>query len=131
MAVPVLPPDGAPAGAWLVPADPGAGAEAAPGVRMSLPFDAAGATRLGGGHLRFEADADLGAWRLTYDELLHVLCGRMTVESLDPPGEPLVLEAGASALLAAGATVRYTGTAGTHGLFVMTPRGARPVAVDT
>ncbi len=128
--MPASPAEGGAAGAWLVPDDPAAAGEAVPGVWMSLPFSAMGTGRLGGGYLRFEVDADLGAWRLTYDELLHVTRGRMTVEQLDPPGEALIVEAGASILLAAGVTVRYRGIAGTYGLFVTTPRGAMPVAAQ-
>ncbi len=123
-------PERSPAGAWEVPDDPRGAAEAAPGVWMSVPFETVAETGLGGGYMRFDADADLGAWRLTYDEVLHVSSGEMTIEPLDPAGTPLRIAAGSSALLARGATVRYAGVAGTQAVFVTSPRGARPVAAD-
>ncbi len=108
--------------AWRIPQDDGL-VQARPGYRMSAALADAGPTQLGGGHMRFDEDADLGAWVLTYDEVIVVLDGQLSV---DVDGTSLTAGPGESLLLAAGATVRYRAEAGMRGVYVITPPRAVP-----
>lgn len=108
--------------AWLIPADQGLVA-ALPGYEMSSALADAGETRLGGGHLRCEADVDLGEWVLTYDEVVTVVAGSMTV-TVD--GVAHTARAGEALLLATGARVAYRLEAGTRAVYVITPPRAVP-----
>ncbi|ADB50493.1 cupin domain-containing protein [Conexibacter woesei] len=113
-------------GVQLIADAPESYAEALPGCRMSRVIGASAVAGLDGGFMRFDADTDLGSWRLTYDEVVYVTRGELTVVPEDPAGDAVVAAAGSAVAIVSGTTVRYRGRAGTHALYVLTPRGAMP-----
>lgn len=94
---------------------------AVPGTGMALSMaisDVGSDAALGGGFLRFAEDGAVENWKLTYDELIYVLHGELTIES----GETVVVaRPGSACLMRAGTTATYRGLAGTHALFVIYP----------
>src|SRR5260370_9212566 len=68
--------------------------ELVPGLELARATTSAGSTQLGGGYMRFTEDAEFAGWTLTYDELLFVQAGELTVSTDGPktlprPREPI------------------------------------------
>src|SRR5260370_40496304 len=55
--------------------------ELVPGLELARAITTAGSTQLGGGYMRFTQDAEFAGWTLTYDEVLFVQAGELTVAS--------------------------------------------------
>lgn len=94
--------------------------ELAEGIEVSRSISDAGVGTLGGGHLRFVADATLEG-TLEYDEVLHVLTGEVSIAvdehtETGTPGDILLIPNGAQAV--------YRAVAGTELFYVITPRPA-------
>ncbi len=89
-----------------------------PGLRLSRAITHAGTTQLGGGYMRFSADAEFPDWTLKYDEVLFVQSGELEIVS---DGESVKAHAGQAILIPNGAKVTYRGHAGTVGFFVLWP----------
>jgi ethanolamine utilization protein EutQ (cupin superfamily) len=92
--------------------------ELVPGLELARVITSAGSTQLGGGYMRFADDAEFADWTLTYDEVLFVQAGELTVVS---DGRRTVARAGEAILIPKGATVTYRGRAGTVSFFVLWP----------
>ena len=92
--------------------------ELVPGLELARAITSAGSTQLGGGYMRFAQDAEFADWTLTYDEVLFVQIGELTVVS---DGEKTVARAGEAILIPNGAKVTYRGRAGTVSFFVLWP----------
>jgi ethanolamine utilization protein EutQ len=92
--------------------------ELVPGFELARAITNAGSTQLGGGYMRFAQDAEFANWTLTYDEVVFVHAGELTVLS---EGENTVARAGEAILIPKGTTVTYRGRAGTFGFFVLWP----------
>jgi ethanolamine utilization protein EutQ (cupin superfamily) len=92
--------------------------ELVPGFELARAITNAGSTQLGGGYMRFGQDAELADWTLTYDEVLFVQVGELTVLS---DGGTTVARAGEAILIPKGTKVTYRGRAGTVGFFVLWP----------
>jgi len=92
--------------------------ELVPGLELARAITSAGSTQLGGGYMRFAQDAEFADWTLTYDEVLFVQVGELTVVS---DGESTVARAGEAILIPKGANVTYRGRAGTASFFVLWP----------
>mgnify|MGYP000936604783 CR=1 FL=1 len=90
----------------------------ADGVEVSRSIADAQTCSLGGGNIRFVTDGVLDGV-LEYDEVVHVLTGRvtLTVDDQESTGGP-----GDTFLLVCGSTARYAGTAGTELFYVINPR---------
>jgi ethanolamine utilization protein EutQ (cupin superfamily) len=89
-----------------------------PGLRLARVITAAATTQLGGGYMRFDADAEFADWTLSYDEVLFVQEGTLEVDGADGrvtahPGEAI--------LIPSGAKVTYRGKKGTLGFFALWP----------
>jgi ethanolamine utilization protein EutQ (cupin superfamily) len=93
-------------------------AELVPGLELARAITSAGSTPLGGGYMRFTQDAEFADWTLTYDEVLFVQAGELTVAS---DGGNTVARAGEAILIPKGAKVTYRGRAGTVSFFVLWP----------
>jgi ethanolamine utilization protein EutQ (cupin superfamily) len=89
-----------------------------PGLELARAITSAGSTQLGGGYMRFTQDAEFADWTLTYDEVLFVQTGELTVLS---DGGDTVARAGEAILIPKGAKVTYRGRAGTESFFVLWP----------
>lgn len=92
--------------------------ELAPGFELARAITNAGSTQLGGDYMRFAQDAEFADWTLTYDEVLFVQTGELTVLS---EGEDTVARGGEAILIPKGTKVTYRGRAGTVGFFVLWP----------
>ncbi len=92
--------------------------ELVPGFELARAITNAGSTQLGGGYMRFAQDAEFADWTLTYDEVLFVQTGELTVLS---EGEDTVARGGEAILIPKGTKVTYRGRAGTVGFFVLWP----------
>jgi ethanolamine utilization protein EutQ (cupin superfamily) len=92
--------------------------ELVPGFELARAITNAGSTQLGGGYMRFVQDAEFANWTLTYDEVLFVQAGELTVLS---EGENAVARAGEAILIPKGTKVTYRGRTGTVGFFVLWP----------
>ena len=92
--------------------------ELVPGLELARSITHAGSTQLGGGYMRFTQDAEFADWTLTYDEVLFVQTGELTVLS---NGASTVARAGEAILIPKGAKVTYRGRPGTVGFFVLWP----------
>jgi ethanolamine utilization protein EutQ (cupin superfamily) len=92
--------------------------ELVPGLELARAITNAGSTQLGGGYMRFTSDAEFTDWTLTYDEVLFVQAGELTVMS---DGRSIVAGAGQAILIPKGAKVTYHGRAGTVSFFVLWP----------
>jgi ethanolamine utilization protein EutQ (cupin superfamily) len=95
--------------------------ELVPGLELARAITSAGTTQLGGGYMRFAddaEDAEFADWTLTYDEVLFVHIGELTVVS---DGAHIVARAGEAILIPKGAKVTYRGRAGTVSFFVLWP----------
>ena len=92
--------------------------ELVPGLEVARAITNAGSTQLGGGHMRFAHDAEFADWTLTYDEVLFVQTGELTVVS---DGGDTEARAGEAILIPKGATVTYRGRAGMVSFFVLWP----------
>jgi ethanolamine utilization protein EutQ (cupin superfamily) len=92
--------------------------ELVPGLELARAITSAGSTQLGGGYMRFTQDAEFAGWTLTYDEVLFVQAGELTVAS---DGGNTVARAGEAILIPRGAKVTYRGRAGTVSFFVLWP----------
>jgi ethanolamine utilization protein EutQ (cupin superfamily) len=95
--------------------------ELVPGLELARAITSAGSTQLGGGYMRFvddAEDAEFADWTLTYDEVLFVQTGELTVMS---DGGNTVAGAGEAILIPKGAKVTYRGRAGTVCFFVLWP----------
>src|SRR5260370_24584853 len=92
--------------------------ELVPGLELARAITSAGSTQLGGGYMRFTEDAEFAGWTLTYDEVLFVQAGELTVAS---DGANTVARAGGALLIPNGAKVTYPGKAGTVSFFVLVP----------
>jgi ethanolamine utilization protein EutQ (cupin superfamily) len=92
--------------------------ELVPGLELSRAITHAGTTQLGGGYMRFAADADFPGWTLTYDEVLFVQKGELEVAS---DGGSVRAHPGEAILIPKGARVTYRGRAGTLAFFVLWP----------
>jgi ethanolamine utilization protein EutQ (cupin superfamily) len=92
--------------------------ELVPGLELARAITSAGSTQLGGGYMRFAQDAEFADWTLTYDEVLFVQTGELTVVS---DGGNTVAQAGEAILIPKGAKVTYRGRAGTVSFFVLWP----------
>jgi len=92
--------------------------ELVPGFELARVITNAGTTQLGGGYMRFAQDAEFADWTLTYDEVLFVKTGDLTILS---EGENTVARAGEAILIPKGSKVTYRGRAGTVGFFVLWP----------
>jgi|SRR5438477_2775684 len=92
--------------------------ELVPGLDLARAITSAGSTQLGGGYMRFAQDAEFADWTLTYDEVVFVQTGELTVLS---GGGNTVARAGEAILIPNGSTVTYRGRAGTLGFFVLWP----------
>ncbi len=92
--------------------------ELVPGLELARAITNAGSTQLGGGYMRFAQDAEFADWTLTYDEVLFVQTGELTVVS---DGGNTVARAGEAILIPKGAKVTYRGRAGTVSFFVLWP----------
>jgi ethanolamine utilization protein EutQ (cupin superfamily) len=92
--------------------------ELVPGLELARAITSAGSTQLGGGYMRFASDAEFPDWTLTYDEVLFVQTGELTVVS---DGRSTVARAGEAILIPKGAKVTYRGRAGTVSFFVLWP----------
>jgi ethanolamine utilization protein EutQ (cupin superfamily) len=88
------------------------------GLELARAITNAGSTQLGGGYMRFTSDAEFADWTLTYDEVLFVQTGELTVVS---DGRSIVARAGEAILIPKGAKVTYRGRAGTVSFFVLWP----------
>ena len=86
--------------------------------KVSGAITSAGSTQLGGGYMRFAQDAEFADWTLTYDEVVFVQTGELTV--LSGNGNT-VARAGEAILIPNGSKVTYRGRAGTLGFFVLWP----------
>jgi ethanolamine utilization protein EutQ (cupin superfamily) len=89
-----------------------------PGVEVSRSISDGALTDFGGGHFRFVEDAEIHG-DLNYDEVVHVLAGRLEIEAQDGP---LVAGPGDTFVLKNGASATYRGTAGTSVFYVLHPR---------
>lgn len=92
--------------------------ELVPGLELARAITGAASTQLGGGYMRFTQDAEFADWTLTYDEVLFVQAGELTVAS---DGGDTVARAGEAILIPKGAKVTYRGRAGTVSFFVLWP----------
>jgi ethanolamine utilization protein EutQ len=92
--------------------------ELVPGLELARAITHAGSTQLGGGYMRFAQDAEFADWTLTYDEVLFVHTGELTVMS---DGASTTARAGEAILIPKGAKVTYRGRAGTVSFFVLWP----------
>jgi ethanolamine utilization protein EutQ (cupin superfamily) len=92
--------------------------ELVPGLELARAITSAKSTQLGGGYMRFAQDAEFADWTLTYDEVLFVQTGELTVMS---HGRSTVALAGEAILIPKGAKVTYRGLAGTVSFFVLWP----------
>jgi ethanolamine utilization protein EutQ (cupin superfamily) len=92
--------------------------ELVPGLELARAITHAGTTQLGGGYMRFSADAEFANWTLTYDEVLFVQSGELEIIS---DSKTVKANAGQAILIPKGATVTYRGRAGTVGFFVLWP----------
>jgi ethanolamine utilization protein EutQ (cupin superfamily) len=92
--------------------------ELVPGLELSRAITHAGTTQLGGGYMRFAADAEFPDWTLTYDEVLFVQKGELEVAS---DGGSVKAHPGEAILIPKGSKVTYRGRAGTLGFFVLWP----------
>ena len=92
--------------------------ELVPGLELARAITNAGSTQLGGGYMRFTSDAEFADWTLTYDEVLFVQAGELTVLS---EGGSIMARAGEAILIPKGAKVTYRGRAGTVSFFVLWP----------
>jgi quercetin dioxygenase-like cupin family protein len=92
--------------------------ELVPGLELARAITSAGTTQLGGGYMRFAEDAEFADWTVTYDEVLFVQAGELTVVS---GGAHTVARAGEAILIPKGAKVTYRGRAGTVSFFVLWP----------
>jgi ethanolamine utilization protein EutQ (cupin superfamily) len=92
--------------------------ELVPGLELARAITSAGSTQLGGGYMRFVRDAEYADWTLTYDEVLFVQTGELTVVS---DRISVVARAGEAILIPKGAKVTYQGRAGTLSFFVLWP----------
>jgi ethanolamine utilization protein EutQ len=92
--------------------------ELVPGLELARVITSAGSTQLGGGYMRFAQDAEFADWTLTYDEVLFVQAGELTVVS---ESGNTVARAGEAILIPKGAKVSYRGRAGTVSFFVLWP----------
>jgi ethanolamine utilization protein EutQ (cupin superfamily) len=92
--------------------------ELVPGLELARAITNAGSTQLGGGYMRFTSDAEFADWTLTYDEVLFVQAGELTVLS---DGENTLARAGEAILIPKGTKVTYRGRAGTVSFFVLWP----------
>ena len=88
------------------------------GLELARAITSAGTTQLGGGYMRFVQDAEYADWTLSYDEVLFVMTGELTVVS---GGADIVARAGQAILIPKGAKVTYLGRAGTASFFVLWP----------
>jgi len=89
-----------------------------PGLELSRAITHAGTTQLGGGYMRFSADAEFPDWTLKYDEVLFVQTGELAIVT---DGATITAGAGQAILIPKGARVTYRGRAGTVGFFVLWP----------
>jgi len=89
-----------------------------PGLELSRAITHAGTTQLGGGYMRFSADAEFPNWTLKYDEVLFVQTGELAIVT---DGATITAGAGQAILIPKGAKVTYRGRAGTVGFFVLWP----------
>lgn len=92
--------------------------ELVPGLELARVITTAGSTQLGGGYMRFAEDAEFADWTLTYDEVVFVQTGELTVRS---DGKDTVAQVGEAILIPNGAKVTYRGRAGTVAFFVLWP----------
>jgi len=92
--------------------------ELVPGLQLARAITSAGSTQLGGGYMRFTQDAEFAGWTLTYDEVLFVQAGELTVVS---DGGNTVARAGEAILIPKGAKVTYRGRAGTVCFYILWP----------
>jgi ethanolamine utilization protein EutQ (cupin superfamily) len=92
--------------------------ELVPGLELARAITSAGSTQLGGGYMRFAQDAEFADWTLTYDEVLFVQAGELTVMC---DGTSTVARSGEAILIPKGAKVTYRGRAGTVSFFVLWP----------
>jgi ethanolamine utilization protein EutQ (cupin superfamily) len=92
--------------------------ELVPGLELARAITNAGTTQLGGGYMRFATDAEFADWTLTYDEVVFVQSGELTVRS---DGKDTVARAGEAILIPNGAKVTYRAHAGTVAFFVLWP----------
>jgi ethanolamine utilization protein EutQ len=92
--------------------------ELVPGLELARAITNAGSTQLGGGYMRFTSDAEFADWTLTYDEVLFVHAGELTVVG---EGGNTVARAGEAILIPKGTKVTYRGRAGTVSFFVLWP----------
>jgi len=89
-----------------------------PGLELSRAITHAGTTQLGGGYMRFSADAEFPDWTLKYDEVLFVQTGELAIVT---DGATITAGAGQAILIPKGAKVTYRGRQGTVGFFVLWP----------
>lgn len=89
-----------------------------PGLELSRAITHAGTTQLGGGYMRFSADAEFPDWTLKYDEVLFVQSGELEIVS---DGASVKASVGQAILIPNGARVTYRGRKGTVGFFVLWP----------
>lgn len=89
-----------------------------PGLELARSITHAGTTQLGGGYMKFTADAEFADWTLKYDEVLFVQSGELEIES---EGKRVKAKPGEAILIPDGAKVTYRGKAGTVGFFVLWP----------
>lgn len=92
--------------------------ELVPGLELARAITNAGTTQLGGGYMRFAENAEFSDWTLSYDEVVFVQAGELTVHS---DGIDNVARAGEAILIPNGAKVTYRGRAGTVAFFVLWP----------
>ncbi len=92
--------------------------ELVPGLELARAITHAGSTQLGGGYMRFAQDAEFADWTLTYDEVLFVQTGELTISS---EGENTVGRTGQAILIPKGTKVTYRAHAGTVAFFVLWP----------
>src|SRR5260370_38896161 len=92
--------------------------ELVPGLQLARAITIAGSTQLGGGYMRFTQDAEFAGWTLTYDEVLFVQAGQLTVAS---DAGNTGARIGEAILIPKGANVTYRGEAGKVSVCVPAP----------
>src|SRR5438552_13109297 len=89
-----------------------------PGLELSRAITHAGTTQLGGGYMRFSADAEFPDWTLKYDEVLFVQSGELEIVS---DGASVKASVGQAILSPNGARVTYRGRKGTGRFLLLWP----------
>ncbi len=102
--------------------------ELTPGIAVARVVTARGLTELGGGWTHISDDSARLEWHLTYDEVLFVHRGRVSISA---EGRDVEAHEGQAVIIRKGTTVIYQGTPGTVLFYTLFPANWATMSEDT